>query len=238
MKAKWLRYRTEIILFSLGALVFGGGLFRIIAANRGPANVSVDAPTTPDVVRPSVGPPAGQPVDEYIVEKQQLLEGRAASDPSGSASSVVSLDAYRSGEQIETLLRGRRLNLVALQVRVPRPGVQPQTVALRDRTPTEAVEAWRQDQSSRLAEELEELEKLIPTVTDSDFKTVYEADAELHRQALSALEAGSSFVYAILIQATHRELARISKLPGVRLVDIGADASATFETHEFVGIPP
>lgn len=239
---RFLRNHPEAILFAIGLLVFTGGLWSVIgdffepAATESPAEPNVTASPS-DQAR--VGPGAGVLIGPYIEQRRQLLAQRAAKKPKTSVFAVVSFGTYKTAQEVDAFVRGSRLDAHELQLRIPLPGFDPQTVRVEGRTLAGSVATGLgPDRLNELQAELDELEKIIPTVTDADFKATYQADADAHRKAIALLRADAGLIYGVVVKGTYANLAKAQAVAGVRLVDVSEDESSNLETHSFACLLP
>lgn len=235
-------HRAELVAFGIGSLLFIGGLVTVFTASRrAPTEVGEErrpALRSPRAKVGRVGPEAGEALAPYFERKRALLRARAARSPGARTFAVVSFDSYRRAKEAEDALASLRLRAHSVQIRIPLPGFEPVTVAVGARSIADAVEGRRRRIVKDLKGELGALEEIIPTVDDPQFKTVYEADAENLRKAISLLESDPSLVFAVVVASTNGSLRRAAEAPGVRLADLPDEPAASPETHEFVGVLP
>jgi hypothetical protein len=241
LKETFDRYRTEIIVFSIGAALFAGGLFNVIASNRiTDENVVIE--TRPSVPGPSalgeVGPSPGVDVATYIDTKRKLLADRAKQAPKESSFAVVSFDRYQSAAETDGFVKARKLEAHSVEVRVPLPGYPSEALSLEGASVPEVLASWRQRSLATLTDELAELRKIIPTVDDKEFKSVYQEDAESRSNAIAILEGDGSVVFGLLLRGSHADLLKAGQVAGVRLVDLPEEPAITPETHRFKALPP
>ena len=208
---------ARVVLRSLAAviaLVLAGG----IASAAGRLGDDVDE-TAGDVIvgtgalrpRGGLGPLPGTAVADYREAADSELR-----TVSGRRAAVVSFAAYRTPAEAEELVGGSEVVawLVAL------PGGRPQELA-----PDRDLEAWTTAQREEAAAEKKALEQLLPTVEDPDFKRQYEADID-HLAALLAVGSDRrDVVFGALVVGRADALRAIGVRPGVRLVDVDADAT-------------
>ncbi|HVF12185.1 MAG TPA: hypothetical protein VNA87_03775 [Actinomycetota bacterium] len=239
---RFFRNHPEAILFLIGLLVFVGGLWSVVGGFFDPAPTG--SPAEPNVISsPSdqarVGPGAGVLIGPYVGERRELLAQRAAKKPKTSAFAVVSFGTYKTPQEVDVFMRGNRLEAHELQLRIPLPGFEPQAVRVEGKALNEAVAlSLGPERLRELQAELDELEKIIPTVTDADFKATYQADADAHRKAIALLRANAGVVYSVVVKGTYANLAKAQSTAGVRLIDVSDDESSNLETHAFAGLLP
>lgn len=236
----FVRYRSEVIVFTIGVLLFSGGLINVIASNRSTQDEEVDL--RPSAPGPSglgeVGPGAGTDLVAYIDGKKKLLASRAKAAPKEASFAVLSFDSYKTPDETDKFVKARKLETNSVEVRIPLPGYSSDSLSLENLSVVEAISAWRDRRLSTLREELSELEKIIPTVDDKEFRRVYQEDAESRRKAISILEGNASVVFGLLVRGPHGDLLKASQAPGVRLVDLPEEPATTPETHRFKALTP
>lgn len=241
MKEIFSRYRTEIIVFSIGALLFAGGLLNVIASNRSNEE-DVVFESRPSVPGPSalgeVGPSPGMDPATYIETKKKLLAERAKASPKESSFAIVSFDRYQSAEETDKFVKARKIEAHSIEVRVPLPGYPSEALGLEGTHVPDVVAAWKQKTLNTLKEELAELLKIIPTVDDKEFKRVYQEDADSRKNAIAILEGDASVVFGVLLRGPHAELLKASQVAGVLLVDLPPEPAITPETHRFKALAP
>lgn len=237
--AKWLRSRPEMIAFALGALLFAGGAAKLVF-DQGRAVTSTHS--RPGLVpvadtRARVGPAPGESIASYLDRKKKLLAERASKGSRVSSFAVVSFDRYRKSEETVELLGANKLSVASIWIRVPLPGFDPVEVKSGDGFAA-AVAAETKRIEKEKKQELDDLEAIIPTVTDPAFRKVYQEDAQRLRKAVDLLESEPSVVFAMVVRATNASLSKAAGSPGVRLVDVADDPNASPDTHRFSGILP
>lgn len=238
---KRLRSRPELFALAIGALLFIGGALKLVF-DQGRASTSLRSRSiaTPDAgvdARTRVGPSPGESLAGYTDRKKKLLGQRAASSPRVSGFAVVSFDGYRKSEEAEQFVATEQLKLDSAWIRVPFPGFDPvELKSGEDLGAAVEAELKRIDRQQR--QELDDLEAIIPTVTDPAFKKVYEEDARRLRKTVQLLAARPSVVFAVVVRGTNANLARAGRAEGTRLVDVSDDPNASPDTHVFTGILP
>lgn len=210
------------VLAGLVALTLAGGVAsaagRMADEPGSGSGAATDAPVVGAGVlspRGGIGPLAGTAVPAY-----ERARSAALADVPGSErrAAVVSFAAYQSVDAAREAVAGLRAEalLVAL------PGGRPVQVEVD--ADLEDVVA---DQRREAAAEKAALEDLLPTVSDEDFQEQYEADIERLSALLDAPKGAAGarpLVHAVLVTGTGDALRRTARVPGVRLVDPGADA--------------
>jgi hypothetical protein len=188
----------------------------VVGGGSGPSSLSP---------RGAIGPLPGTAVPRYVRSRVEPLQ----SLPDGTRrAAVVSFSGYRSADAARELVRGAQVAslLVAL------PGGRPSEVA-----PSEDLAALVARQRADATAEKKALEQLLPTVKDDDFKRQYEADIERLTALLAAPATGRDLVFGAVVVGSGERLRIIAHRPGVRLVDVGAGATAP-KAGEAAGLRP
>ncbi len=238
----FVRNHPEAILFFIGLMVFIGGLWTVLGGffeakpPGSPSEPDVRSSPPPEAF---IGPEPGTGVASYVDARRRLLSDRAAKKPKTSSFAVVSFGSYMTPEQVEAFLKTNRLEPYEIHLRIPLPGFETESVEvdgkpLGDLTKTRVGTA----RIEKLEDELKELERIIPTVTDSDFRATYEEDAESRRKAIALLRADAGTIYAAVVKGSYANLAKAQAQTGVRLVDVSDEESADPATHSFSGLLP
>ncbi len=240
LRTVFVRYRTEVVVFTVGAILFLGGLANVILSNRTTGAGGLDL--RPTVAGPAalgeVGPGPDEDLEGYISRKKQLLAERSEGAPAEESFAVASFDSYRTAAEVEAFLKTSKVAIHSMELRVPLTGYGSELLPAQQGKVQAAVDAWRQLTLVSLKEELIELEKIIPTVTDREFKEVYQEDAQSRRKAISILEGEAPVIYGLVTRSTHTALSKAARVPGIRLVDLPDDPGVTPDTHRFRAIPP
>ena len=234
-----LRRRPALTVFTVGLLLFTGGLVSVIGDRIGDAAGELPPPRDPGEPDASqapgrVGPTFGEAVAPYIERKRSTLTERARSHPNDATLALVVFTEYRTAGAVEAFLRARRMEALAAQVRVPVRGFKPQEVALESRTLAEAAGAMRRS----VTRELEVLQGIAGRVEDPAYRAVYEKDAGLYREALSKLTTQPATIFAVVVRGTHASLASVARAAAVRFIDLPDDPTATLEDTSFAAIIP
>lgn len=173
--------------------------------------------------RGGLGPLPGTSVTSYASAAAGELR-----DASGRRAAVVSFAGYRTIDAAQPLIGDVDIKawLVAL------PGGRPQELA-----PDRDLTAWTRSQRDEAAAEKKALEQLLPTVEDPDFKRQYQADID-HLASLLATPADRrDVVFGALVVGPAQRLRSIGKRPGIRMVDVDADATPPAATA-YEGVRP
>lgn len=246
---RYFRAHPEMLMLLIAVPLFLVGLSTVFVNQFRPVSEVTPLPAstgteaiTPKESRPKesqIGPTSAQPLAAYVPKRKELLKAKASKQPRQASFAVVSFDSYRKISEVEAFLRSSRLDLVAVQMRIPLPTFDAQSVAVRQRLVTQVVaETNGQAKIDELKEELIELEKIIPTVTDPQYRAVYEADADARRSAIGLLRSDPSLIFALVVKASNANLAKAAAMAGIRLVDVADTADITVESHDFFGLLP
>lgn len=205
------------VLGAFLALLFAGGVASAaVRLNEGDTDESAD-----DVVvasgtlspRGGIGPLPGTAVPAY-----ERARARALADVPGQErrAAIVSFAEYRDVEAALEAVTGleRRTLLLAL------PGGRPIEVPV-DVDLSTIVRRQREE----AAAEKRALEDLLPTVADDDFRRQYQEDIDRLGELLAAPPEAGAVVHGVLVVGTGDALRRTARVPGVRLVDPGRDAT-------------
>ncbi|MEO7803416.1 MAG: hypothetical protein ABIS18_03010, partial [Actinomycetota bacterium] len=159
--------------------------------------------------------------------------------PRQASFAVISFDSYRKVGEVEEFVKVSRLDVVAVQMRIPLPTFDPQSVAVGQRTVAAVVAGTNGSvKLKELTQELVELDEIIPTVTDPAYREVYVADADVRRKAIALLRSDPSLVFALVVKGSNANLAKASGLAEVRFVDVAESPSISFDSHDFFGLLP
>lgn len=168
-----------------------------------------------------LGPVPGVELAAYSRNRRAALAA-----VTGDRVAVASLNAYSTEATVKAL--AGPLTIVALLVAPP--DTAPSTVV-------GGLGPWADGQATKIREERDEIEKLIPTVTDSAFTDFYTAEVDRLDKAASALTPGSPVVFAAVVRGPAAALQALGARTEVRLVDVGEGARATAQAT-FRGLRP
>ena len=218
--ARWtLRFLAVAVAFVVlaGTLVFSLTALEDDAPAP-PANVETVTTVPPP---PEYGPAPGVELVGYVAARKAAL---AANKDERVA--VVSFAKYSTPAQAKTLLGS--LQPVALLVAPP--GAAPSVV-------TGDLAAWVATQTEATRTELEEIKKLIPTVTDAAFKAFYNEEVARLDKILKNFSPTSSMVFGAVVRAPAVALQTLGARADVRLVDV-TDTATPDPRAVFRGLRP
>jgi hypothetical protein len=242
----FIRRWKEVLAFAVGVALFAGGAISLTRNHQRTAADplhSVEAPsdTAQDAGEGSgsVGPQVGTSIGAYLEKRRAQLKKITTAKPRDASWAVVSFDAYREPEAVLSLLSGRTLSVAAFQQRVPAPRFPPEAVSL-GKARIEVVLGARAGaaMATRLERQRSGLEALLPGVDDASYRRVYEAEVTRLDEATKMLRTRPATVYALVVRGSNDALSKLSRTPGVRLVDVADDPLATPETATFHGLLP
>lgn len=235
----WARKHREALVFAVGLALFASGALNLVVRQlRATDSVPPEGVSaTPQVVPEALGPMPGEEVSSYIERKQAVLRERAAASPRARGYAVVSFHTYLTAEELDAFFEERELVGVSAQLRIPKPGFDPQQVPIAE-SPSADVRAAVLRLAQRLEEEAAEIERIIPTVADREFRAVYQQDAARRKEAIQILRSSPAVVFAVVVEGTNRGFSAASRAPEVRLVDLPEDPAITPLTHNFRGLLP
>jgi hypothetical protein len=231
-----LRRRPELAVFTVGLVLFAGGLASLIGAQlRPPAGSRLLAEqSSPEPKAGRVGPNPGEEVAPYIEKKKALTSQRASREPNEPTYGIVVFNSYRKASEVESLIKSRSLEAVAIQTRIPVASFKPKEISVKGRS---LVAAALEDKEA-VAQDLNVLEGIAVDVKDSDFRSVYEQDLRLHREALNHLGDDPVTVFAAVVRGTNAAMGRVASSAQVRYVDLPDDPTATPEDSTFAALIP
>lgn len=168
------------------------------------------APTPEEAARivGGIGPPPGGDVVTYITARKEALAAAT-----GDRVAVVSLAKY----QTEARARAAVGSVEVLHLLAAAPGGQPATV-------TGALGPWVALQTTEARLERDEIQKLIPTVDDAQFKDFYRKEVDRLNKLLAGIQPTSELVFAVVVKAPAPVLQELANKTDVRLVDVGPSA--------------
>lgn len=230
--ARWTLRLTAIALF---VMVIAVVLRLSLQSLNGTASSTraQDAPANAGPVTVNdLGPQPGIDVADYSRNRRAAL----AAAGTGERVAVVSLNAYSTEAQTKAFAGS--LPVLALLVAGPDSAPSPVVGSLS---------TWAGGQSTKIRDERDEIQKLLPTVTDSAFKDFYTSEVDRLDKAASALTPASPVVFAVVVRGPPAALQALGARSGIRLVDVGdgpqAGAQASFrglrpEETATTGDPP
>ena len=245
-----IRRRKEILAFLIGLILFAAGALALTRNHQRTAARPLEGirPAARSAAEPGgrsarpsigpIGPPVGTSVGAYVDRRRAALGKAATAQPRAQSWAVVSFDSYREPEAVTALLSGRTLTVAAFQQRVPAEGFAPETVDVGRRR-LDAVLRARAGAAvaARLQRERSDLERLLPAVDDAAYRQVYQGEVHRLSEAIQPLRTRPATVFALVVRGPNEGLFRLSKVPGVRLVDIAENPVAGSSSGVFGLLP-
>lgn len=232
-----IRARPNVAVFAVGAALFAGGLAMVIQAQLRPpvGSRAIIEPSPSPAAKPyRVGPQQGEPVAPYLARKRTLLNERATGQPREPVYGLMVFNSYRKASEVEALIGARQLEVHSVHVRVPLPTFKPREIVVEGRSFAEAIGEER----SRVARDLEALERVVAEATDPNFRNVYQQELRLHREALGHLGDDPGIVFAIVVRGTNASLRSTASAANIRYVELPDDPVATPEDTVYAPLIP
>jgi hypothetical protein len=155
-----------------------------------------------------IGPPPGTDVPTYVDARR-----RALASATGDRLAVVSFTAYTNEAKARSLAGSAEV--IALLAAAP--GGSPAVVS-------GDLAGWVTSQRDEAREERDEFQRLLPTVTDAEFRTFYRAEVDRLNQLLNVIRPDGNLVFGLVVRAPVPFLQTLATDGGVRLVDVGESA--------------
>lgn len=208
---------------ALIAFVLAGGILAV--ANRAEEDdrrskarrSSTDEPVVTDespLGSGTIGPLPGVDVNTFVRSRAEALAAAA-----GPRIAVVSFTEYRPEAAARSSLAGTTVRSLL----VAAPGGEPAVV--------DDVARWAEDARGAATAEKAELEKLLPTVDDPDFQRQYREDITRIGRLLRTIDPSGPIVFGALVIADAEQLRTLARAPGIRVIDVGVDATAPSEVR-------
>ncbi|MGI8777013.1 MAG: hypothetical protein ACR2LJ_06410 [Acidimicrobiales bacterium] len=204
--------RRVLLLLAASLVVLGlCGLLAVTVIHRPSGGKSADKPTTNNAVAASssIGPEPGDDLGGYVAGRSTAL-----SAATGDRSAVVSLPAYVNETQARAAVG--QAKVVGLLAAVP--GGLPSVV-------TGSMAMWVNGQVADKRNDRDEMQSLLPTVDDPQFKTFYQDEIVRLDKLLDAVKPDGPLVFGVVVQAPAKSLQALAASGQVRLVDVGTTAT-------------
>jgi hypothetical protein len=215
--ARWtVRALAASLFVAVACIAVFATLNTLNSDDSSPDAAQLPVPETVTTLPPpmEVGPAPATEVAAYVTARKAAL---AATTEERVA--VVSLAKYSTQAQAKALAGTNAV--VALLVAPP--GVGPAVV-------TGDLAAWSREQTAATTAERDEIKKLIPTVTDSAFKTFYNNEVTRLDKALKNFAPTSAMVFGMVVKAPAAALKTLGANAAVRLVDVAPTAAPAPDT--------
>jgi hypothetical protein len=202
--------RRVLVLFAVSLIVVGlGGLAAVLALGRHRDTPTVSGGGSAGTLEVGgLGPAPGQDLPAYMAERAKALAAAT-----GERAAVVSLASYKSEAQARAA--AGKLAVTSLLAAVP--GGSPSVV-------NGPMSQWVNAQVAEQRSERDEMQKLIPTVDDPQFKDFYRQEVERITKLIDTLRPDGTFVYGMVVRGPVPALQALAARPGVRLVDLAPGA--------------
>jgi hypothetical protein len=195
---------------------------RTLRQNAGDERTTVTTPEDAARVVGGIGPPQGTPVATYIENRRQEL-----SEATGDRVAVVSLNEYTTEDNAKAVVGG----VEVLALLAAPPGGSPTVV-------TGDMAAWADAQTADARAERDEIQKLIPTVTeDPQFQKFYREEVDRLNALIRTIRPSGNMVFGVVVRAPALALQQLAAKPEVRLVDVGPGAAPPAKA-EYRGLRP
>jgi hypothetical protein len=155
-----------------------------------------------------IGPPPGVDVVTYAEDRRQAL-----AQATGDRIAVVSFAKYLN----ETKARAAVGSAEVVALLVAPLGGTPSTV-------TGDLGTWATAQTADARSERDEIQKLIPTVDDAQFKAFYKSEVDRLTKEIANINPAGDLVFAAVARAPATALQQLATSGDVRLVDVGPSA--------------
>lgn len=234
----FLRRRPDAAVFIVGAVLFAGGLMSVIgrqlAAPDEARLLSEQAEKSAPPTAGRVGPNLGEEVGPYLERRRQLASERSTREPREPTYAIVVFNSYRRASEVDALMNDRGLEVVSVQTRVPVPGFKPRDLPLAGR----GLVAVAAAETTGVTADLAALEGIAKSVSDSNIRSIYEREIQMHRDALGHLGEDPATVFAVVVKGTNSAIGRTASAGQVRYVDLPEDPTATPADTTFAGLIP
>jgi hypothetical protein len=214
------KVRRSLLLFAVSLVVVGlGGLVAVTfgrdddPTNRpdaGGAESAEEAGPTAD----GIGPFPGEEIAAYSAGRAQAL-----ATAKGDRVAVASLGRYMTEPEARAAVG--RLQVVNLLAAAP--GGSPSVV-------TGTMADWVNGQVGGNRSERDEIQRLLPTVDDPQFKAFYEEEVARLTKLIDSVKPDGPHVFGVTVRGPAADLQALARAPDVRLVDVGPSAKLPPDT--------
>lgn len=192
------RVRRTLLLFAAALIVVGlGGLVYVV--------FWADRDDPPISSFQEIGPLPGANVSTYLEQRQEVLD-----DADGERVAVVSLTGYVP----EADARATVGPLAVDGLLAAPPGGAPSAV-------TGSLAEWADAQVADSRAERDEIQKLLPTVDDAQFRDFYLTEVDRLDKVVEGFAPGGALVFGLAVRGPAEALKKLADDPSVRLVDVG-----------------
>lgn len=207
------KVRRTLLLFAVSLVVVGlGGLVAVTfgrdddPTNRRDATDTESAEEAPSA--DGIGPFPGEEIAAYSAGRAQAL-----ATAKGDRVAVVSLKRYMTEPEARAAMG--RLQVVNLLAAAPAGSPSVVTGTMAD---------WVNGQVGGNRSERDEIQRLLPTVDDPQFKSFYEEEVARLTKLIDSVKPDGPHVFGVTVRGPATELQALARAPDVRLVDVGPSA--------------
>ncbi len=205
--------RRVLLLFAFSLIAVGlGGLVTVSLRDTGSDDPRVA--TGGPLRTAGVGPSPGEPLPAYTEAR-----ARALGTATGNRAAVVSFGKYINEAQARAAVG--KLTVTSLLAAVP--GGSPSVV-------TGSMAEWVNGQVAENRSERDEIQKLIPSVDDPQFKKFYEEEIARLSKLVDSVKPDGPLVFGVVVKGAVADLRAVASAPDVRLVDIAPSAEIGADT--------
>lgn len=213
------RVRRSLLMFGISLIIVGlGGLVAVTFGRSDNPTSDRDAGSaSSEEGGPSadgIGPFPGEEIAAYTAARAQAL-----ATAKGDRVAVVSLGKYMTEAEARAAMG--RLEVVKLLAAAPAgsPSVVNGTMA-----------DWANEQVAGNRGERDEIQRLLPTVDDPQFKAFYEQEVDRLTKLIDSVKPDGPHVFAVAVRGPAPDLQALARAPDVRLVDVGPSAKLPPDT--------
>lgn len=207
----------------IAALAIGAVVFFTVRTLREAGSESPVVTTPEDAARAvgGIGPPSGTDVAAYIDARNAAL-----ATATGDRIAIVSFTSYTTEAKAKALVAP----VEVIGVMAAAPGGQPAAVQ-------GDLAGWVQSQTAEARAERDEIQRLIPTVDEGNFKRFYQSEVDRLNQLIAAVRPNGDLAFGVVVRADATALQQLAARGEVRLVDVGPNAEPQAPT-EYRGLRP
>jgi hypothetical protein len=212
--------RRVLMLFAISLIVVGllGLVAVTIVRNNRSDSPAKAAPTSPagGVAVGGLGPQPGDDLASYTSGRTAALAAAT-----GQRVAVVSFTKYVNDAQARAVAGPVQVTAVLAAV----PGGTPALV-------TGPFADWVNAQTADQRSEREEIQKLLPTVDDPQFKAFYNDEVARLGKLIDSVTPDAPLVFGVVVRGQAAALQGLARSPDVRLVDVAPSAAVKAGTPE------
>jgi hypothetical protein len=184
----------------------------------------------------TLGPDLGDDVNTYIRDTKARLRSLAPGAPDSIVVAVVMFTAYRTPDDVASLVGTLQVRQVFYRADMPLPQGTPETVQVIDLV-ADTRKDMRRIAAVRTAE-AKELRKVAATITnDAPQKREHEKDAAIYEHEARILRGRCPCVYAVAVRTRLRLLLDLLQSTSIRAIDV-SNVDAKLEDFTFTALLP